>query len=1067
MTRFLAVLLCVLSVPEASLAQTQVPHKPPAPNRAASAHAAAQKDSPDSLQEPFVIESYDTNVRFESDGRAEQKLTVVALVQSDVGAQQLHELAFRYVSPNQKIQIYYVRVRKADHSVVNGSLDDVKDIQPVPESAFSSLKEEHIAVPPLSVGDTLEYEIGTRIVTPFAPGEFWFAHNFVSGPLVRREDLQISLPAERKVTMKSAPSAPFKTRTEDGRTLYLWERTNSAASSASSKGQLEQEKLKAPDVQLTSFSDWNALAAWYAKLQQGRSEPTADIRAKVNELTQDKSEPLEKIQALYDFVSTSIRTIDIPIGQAGWQPHSAGEVLANTYGDSADKNVLLAAMLQAAGSASDTALMPFSRAIDRTVPSPAQLEHAITAIPRAGEIIWMDATTEVAPFRMLASPLRDKSALLISTGGTSKFAQTPADPPFASSQQVDIDGRVSDLGKLTATARYKMRGDTELVLRLAFHRTPQAQWHDLAQTILSLDGIHGEVTGVIPGDPTASGGPFELQIDFQQANFLDWAAKRAAAPLPLLAIGLPDPPADAARPIEIGSPLNVDVKLKLVLPANFAAQLPVGSSVARDYAAFNSSYSFADGVINAQRSLDFKIRRVMADRADDYRAFSRAVAADENRGVVLTNTSPGDPAIPSSATADDLYEAGLAALNAGNAASAAPLLNRAVELDPKHKQGWNDAGLAELRLGKLEDAAAAFRKQLALDPADEHANEYLGLALQRQNKPEEAADAYRKQVELNPLDAAAHAALGELLLDQHDYTHAAPELDKAAILTPDNAPLRVSLGRAYLNVGDEPKALAAFEKAAALSPTAPVWNDIAFNLADSKVDLDKAQHYAESAIQATQTGLRGVDIQRVTAAQMREVENLAADWDTLGWIYFQRDDLVSADKYIHAAWTLDQNGEIGDHLGQIYEKRGDKDLAIKTYALALAAPDAIPDTRARLTLLLGSNSGIGDLTAKAHLELAALRTVPAGKLFDGSAHADFLIALSPGDKATRAVAVRFISGKEELRGAGEKLKLLNYGEMFPEPSSTKLIRRARLSCVADAGKACVLELLPASQAQAQ
>jgi tetratricopeptide (TPR) repeat protein len=220
-------------------------------------------------------------------------------------------------------------------------------------------------------------------------------------------------------------------------------------------------------------------------------------------------------------------------------------------------------------------------------------------------------------------------------------------------------------------------------------------------------------------------------------------------------------------------------------------------------------------------------------------------------------------------------------------------------------------------------------------------------------------------------------------------------------------------------------------------------------------------------MQATQASLRSVDIQRVTAAQMREVENLAAYWDTLGWIYFQKGYLVSAGKYIHAAWTLDQNGEIGDHLGQIYERGGEKDLAIKTYALALAAPDALPDTRARLTLLLGSNSGIDDLVAKANLELAALRTVPAGKLFDGSAHADFLIALSPNDKSARVDAVRFISGREELRSAGEKLKLLHYGEMFPEPASAKLIRRARLSCAAEAGKACVLELLPASVAQAQ
>jgi tetratricopeptide (TPR) repeat protein len=1063
MTRFLTILLCLECLAGVSLAQNH-PTAQPAPSRAAGAPAAAEKNSTQGASEPFVIESYETSARFENDGTGQQILTVRARVESDDGAQQLHELAFRYVAPNQQIDVHYVRVHKADGTEVSAAASDIHVAPSIPDAAFSQLKEMRIAVPPLVIGDRLEYEILTRIVTPFAPGQFWFAHSFFGTSLVRDEKLEINVPAGRKLVLKS--SAPFETAAANGRTVYRWTRAPLAASSPSSSSDPDaQQKSKAPDVQLTSFSDWTELAAWYAQTARGRSEPSADIRAKVDELTRGASGPLGKMQALYDFVSTNIRTIDIPLGQAGWQPHAASEVLRNKYGDSADKNVLLKAMLQAAGITCATALMPFSRAIDRTLPSPAQLEHAITAVPRSSETVWMDTTTEVAPLGMLAAPLRDKAALFIGDDGSGKFAQTPADPPFPSSQRVDIDGRVSDLGKLTASAHYKMRGDTELVLRLAFHRGPAAQWRDLAQTILSLDGIHGEVTGVNAGDPTATRDPFEFQIDFQQSNFLDWAAKRAAAPLPLLAIGLPDPPADAAKPIEIGSPLRVDVKLKLALPASFTAQLPVGSSVTRDYAEFKSSYGLAEGAISAERSLDFKMRRVASDRADDYRAFSRAVSADENRDVVLTNASSGEPQVPASATPDDLFEAGLAALNAGNVASAAPLLRRAVELDPQHKQGWNEAGLAELRLGQLDEAVADFRKELARDPADQHANEYLGLALERQHKTDEAADAYRRQVQLDPLDAAAHAALGELLLAQHDYLHAATELDKAAILTPDNAALCLSLGRAYLNAGDEPKALAAFEKAAALSPTAPVWNDIAFNLAESKVDLDRAQHYAQSAIDATNASLRGVDIARVAPAQLREVESLAACWDTLGWIDFQRGDFASAERYVQAAWTLDENGEIGDHLGQIYEKRGDKVLAMHTYSLALATPDALADTRARLTLLLGSNSEIDALVAKAKVELSALGAFGAGDLFDGQGHADFWIALSPGAKSAHVDAVRFISGNEGLRSAGEKLKLVNYGEMFPDPSPTKLIRRATVSCGTDERKTCVLVFVPAAQAQ--
>src|SRR5208282_3013725 len=99
------------------------------------------------------------------------------------------------------------------------------------------------------------------------------------------------------------------------------------------------------------------------------------------------------------------------------------------------------------------------------------------------------------------SPLRGKSALLVPPDGDGKIVETPADPPFLSTQQADITGQVSELGTLTAHLHYVMRGDTEFVLRSAFRKTPQTQWKELGQTILSLDGLRGDVTAVKTGDP--------------------------------------------------------------------------------------------------------------------------------------------------------------------------------------------------------------------------------------------------------------------------------------------------------------------------------------------------------------------------------------------------------------------------------------------------------------------------------------------------------------------------------------------------------------------------------------
>ena len=95
-------------------------------------------------------------------------------------------------------------------------------------------------------------------------------------------------------------------------------------------------------------------------------------------------------------------------------------------------------------------LIPSARKIDPTVPSPSQFDHLITAVPYQEKLVWMDSTAEVAPFRLLASPLRDKQALLVPPDGAGKLVETPVDPPLPSTQLVEIDAEVTDLGKLNA-----------------------------------------------------------------------------------------------------------------------------------------------------------------------------------------------------------------------------------------------------------------------------------------------------------------------------------------------------------------------------------------------------------------------------------------------------------------------------------------------------------------------------------------------------------------------------------------------------------------------------------------
>lgn len=1022
----------------------------------AKSQARSNPASANGSKDAVVVEKYVRSVKFQNDGTGERDLTVRMRVATAAGALQLRSLSFNYDSTSEKMELGYLRVRKPDGSVVNSSASAATEEPAADPSAATSApayaneKRLQVALPALSVGDTLEYEIVTRIVTPAAPGQFWFQHSFLSGAAARDERLEISVPASRAVIVRSPHFAYHKVIAR-GRATYLWNRSTAQAASGAIVGDESSApgEARSPDVQITSFESWAGVARWYASLERPNIEPDAAIRAKVAELTQGATTDLSKIQSLYDYVSRSIRHVSISLGQDGYQPRPAAEIFSSAYADARDEQILFAAMLRAAGFHADAVLIPYTRTLDLQVPSPAQFQHVLTAVPLVSQMIWMDSSVGLAPFRLLPAPLRGKSALLVAPDGIGRIVKTPADPPFRSLQQVKINGQVSPLGLLIGRVHYSLLGDTELALRLAFQTTPQSQWNQLGQTVLAFDGIHGEVTSVKQINLGEFENPFEFDVNYKEANFFDWSAKSTTTAMPLLAIGLPNPPQKRDTAVEIGSPLTVSVRLQLELPEHFAARPPVGTSISRDFADFQSQYHFAEHVFTAARSVSFNMHDVPAARLSDYVAFTRAVALDQNQPLAIEYTGSGKPELPASITPEQLISAGEASLNGGNARSALSLFQRAVAIDPKSRDAWNDLGLAYLRLQKYPDATSAFRKQLDVNPADEHAGNYLGLALERQNDFDGAMAAFREQTQDHPLDPVAHAALGELLVDQHEYAAAVPELEKGGVLAPKNPDIQIALGRAYLNLDKIPEAANAFDHAARISPTPPVLNEIAYQLASRKVALDKDEKYAEAAISATEEDLRGIDLNRVSAEQIAQSAQLGEYWDTLGWVYFQEGDARKAEPYVRAAWLLNFDGQAGDHLAQIYQKLGEKDRAIHQCAIALAAPDALPDTRARLTLLLGGNSQIDELVGKAKPELEKLRTLSVGK-FDGheDAQAEFLVLLSPGVRTPEVDGVQFLSGDQSLGTYGARLRSLDYGAVFPNASNVELIRPGTLVCSA-------------------
>ena len=146
-------------------------------------------------------------------------------MQSEAGVQQWGEIQVGYNSANERVEIAYVRVIKADGTVVKAGDDAVQDLSaPVEREApvYTDYRQKHITVPGLRPGEVLEYDLVTVVHTPLAAGQFWADYDFDKTNIMLDEELDVDVPADRPLKLKSKPGMDPKVTEENGRRIYHW-----------------------------------------------------------------------------------------------------------------------------------------------------------------------------------------------------------------------------------------------------------------------------------------------------------------------------------------------------------------------------------------------------------------------------------------------------------------------------------------------------------------------------------------------------------------------------------------------------------------------------------------------------------------------------------------------------------------------------------------------------------------------------------------------------------------------------------------------------------------------------
>jgi tetratricopeptide (TPR) repeat protein/transglutaminase-like putative cysteine protease len=1031
---------------------------------------AANSGPPDYSKEPYVIESTITKMRFENDGTYSFEVTQRARVQSQAGLQQLGVLQFPYAAATSALEVEYVRVVKPDGRIVETSpenaLDMPADITRQAPS-YSDLHTEQIAVKGLEIGDHVEAQYRVTAKKPLDPGQFWESYNFVKSVITLDDELEISVPQERAVTVKSGRVQPSST-VADGRRVYLWKTSCLVVKNAkkSSAGQ-DADDANVPDVQITTFGSWDELGQWVKSLVAPRAAVTPEIQAKADELTRGAKTDPEKIQLLYNFVSTQFRYIGISLGIGRYQPHAAADVLSNDYGDCKDKHTLFAALLAAEKITAFPALLNSNSKIDPELPSPLQFDHMITAIPQKNGFLFLDTTPGVAPFGYLTANLRKKQALVIPSSGPALLVPTPQDPPFKSSETFFADGALDDAGTFQGKMQMTLRSDSELVFRLLFRQAGQSRYKDVMQSVSASLSFGGTVSNVTVTPPDQTDVPFHIAYDYERKKFGDWEHRQISPPLPPMFLpAAPDESDSDLKPILVGSPFEGLHQATMKLPSGANPHLPAPVYLHENFAEYHATYSVVKGVLHVERRLITKQREIAVADIPAYRRFVKVMVDDETTFIPLFGDSfaSDSDSTENSVNPDafTLLQKGREAWQDHHMPEALQDFQQAVAKDPSSAAAWLYLGATHFITGAVDQGMEEMKKAIALDPSNVDALKYLASMLASKNRNQEALEVWQKLEKASPQDSDAPHNIAEILAHQKKYPEAVAELQAAVDRNPDNTGFVLQLGEIYLEAGNNEKAIAAIEKAADEEPTAATLNDAAYALADKGLDLDHALKYAERSVAESESDSAEIDLDNLVFDNLKLMTSLANGWDTLGWVQFRMGRFDLAEKYLNAAWSLTQDPVIADHLGQLYEKMGKTHEAAVAYSHALSTIRGGPDSsETRLKALRpGEKYQAGEGPDPGALQ--ALRTVSLKRTSARHATAEFFILFASDAKVPE---VKFISGSQSLQDAGKDLAAAKFTVPFPDSAPARILRRGILDCEPEL-RGCMFVLIPTDSVQA-
>ncbi|TNJ46177.1 DUF3857 domain-containing protein [Tamlana fucoidanivorans] len=210
-------------------------------------------------------------------------------------------------------------------------------------------------------------------------------------------------------------------------------------------------------------NNWKSMGSWFHNnLLKGRSAISTGTRSKILKLVDGVDNPIERAKIVYQFVQDNARYISVQVGIGGMQPISAIEVDLLKYGDCKGLSNYTKSLLEIAGVESYYTRLYASRdnvlnVKNDFVSFQGQTNHVILNIPDNGNDIWLECTSQDAPFGFIGAFTDDRDALVITPEG-GQIKHTKKYLPEESLQSISGEYSLTGAGDIKAEVVIKSMG---------------------------------------------------------------------------------------------------------------------------------------------------------------------------------------------------------------------------------------------------------------------------------------------------------------------------------------------------------------------------------------------------------------------------------------------------------------------------------------------------------------------------------------------------------------------------------------------------------------------------------